>query len=205
MDELDPDSADDRALMFSIVIKCADINHPAKSTPIHTAWSDLVMKEFFAQGDREKELGLPVSMFMDRETTNVPKCQAGFINFMVAPLWKAWNSWSPVPEALDNLEENARFWAAIAEQEAKDVEAGRPPPRKTKYSVITQPDPSSLPALKGVPGSVKSAKTDDSGGDDVRSPPAVASMVVTAPSVANMRDVGADDEDSTSKKDGDDE
>jgi len=45
-----------------------------------------VMEEFFMQGDKEKELGLPTSPFMDREKTSVAQCQIGFINVLVKPL-----------------------------------------------------------------------------------------------------------------------
>lgn len=42
-----------------------------------------MLGEFWMQGDREKELGLPVTMLCDRRTTNVAKSQIGFIDFMV--------------------------------------------------------------------------------------------------------------------------
>lgn len=36
-----------------------------------------VLQEFFNQGDLEKKAGLPVSMLMDRNTTNIAKMQIG--------------------------------------------------------------------------------------------------------------------------------
>lgn len=33
------------------------------------------MEEFYLQGDKERELGMSISQFMDRANTNVPKCQ----------------------------------------------------------------------------------------------------------------------------------
>ena len=52
------------------------------------------MEEFFAQGDRERALGLPISPFMDRTkepvTTTITKCQVGFINVLVRPLLGEW-------------------------------------------------------------------------------------------------------------------
>ena len=44
------------------------------------------MQEFFAQGDKERELGIPVQMLNDREKVNIPNSQVGFIEFVVAPL-----------------------------------------------------------------------------------------------------------------------
>ncbi len=50
-------------------------------------WTELVMEEFFLQGDKEASLGMPVSPFYDREKTNVAQCQMGFINVLVKPLY----------------------------------------------------------------------------------------------------------------------
>ena len=43
-------------------------------------WTALVMTEFFAQGDKEASLSLNVSLFMNRNTTNIGTCQVGFID-----------------------------------------------------------------------------------------------------------------------------
>ena len=47
-----------------------------------------------AQGDREVDLSLPVSPFMDRTksplATTVVNCQIGFINVLVRPLLSEW-------------------------------------------------------------------------------------------------------------------
>merc|ERR1712039_770116 len=37
------------------------------------------------QGDCEKRLGMPVSPLCDRDTTNIPSSQLGFIEFIVEP------------------------------------------------------------------------------------------------------------------------
>merc|ERR1719231_1238735 len=52
------------------------------------------MIEFFRQGDREAELGIPVSPFMDRHkmplSATIVNCQIGFINVLVRPLLAEW-------------------------------------------------------------------------------------------------------------------
>lgn len=50
-------------------------------------WTILLFEEFFNQGDVEKEAGLPVSFLCDRETTQIPQSQPGFVNFILAPLF----------------------------------------------------------------------------------------------------------------------
>ena len=64
---------DERLAVFEVAIKCADIGHAAKAVELHEKWTLLVCEEFFQQGDTEKRLGLPVSMYCDRETTDIAK------------------------------------------------------------------------------------------------------------------------------------
>jgi hypothetical protein len=64
---------DERLAVFEVAIKCADIGHAAKAVELHEKWTLLVCEEFFQQGDTEKKLGLPVSMYCDRETTDIAK------------------------------------------------------------------------------------------------------------------------------------
>ena len=69
------------------VVHAADISNPAKPPQIQFEWTRRVMTEFFMQGDLEASLGLPVSAFMNRETTSVAQCQMGFIKVLVMPLY----------------------------------------------------------------------------------------------------------------------
>lgn len=64
---------DERIAVSEICIKAADIGHAAKMIDLHERWTLLVCEEFFQQGDMEKKLGLPVSMFCDRENTDIAK------------------------------------------------------------------------------------------------------------------------------------
>ncbi|XP_063712465.1 dual specificity calcium/calmodulin-dependent 3',5'-cyclic nucleotide phosphodiesterase 1A-like isoform X4 [Symsagittifera roscoffensis] len=70
---------------LGLVLHTADISHPAKEWDVHYKWTMLVIEEFFQQGDREAELGLPYSPLCDRHTLVIPDSQIGFINFIVAP------------------------------------------------------------------------------------------------------------------------
>jgi len=85
-------SIDQRMDYFRLVMKCADIGHAAKTTALHEQWTMLICEEFFRQGDLEKAAGLPVSMFCDRETTNIAKSQSGFLKNLVLPLFEALNT-----------------------------------------------------------------------------------------------------------------
>lgn len=78
-------SSIDKPKALSLVLHCADISHPAKDWDIHKRWTDLLLEEFFRQGDREQELGLPFSPLCDRKNTLVAESQIGFIDFIVEP------------------------------------------------------------------------------------------------------------------------
>lgn len=73
-----------------LMLKMADISHPTKPWLAHSQWTQRCMIEFYTQGDMEKRLGLPVSPLMDRESTNIPSAQIGFVKVLVAPLFNAW-------------------------------------------------------------------------------------------------------------------
>ncbi|KAI9003628.1 hypothetical protein BC832DRAFT_532098, partial [Gaertneriomyces semiglobifer] len=81
-----------RLMAGEIAIKCADLCNPTKTFVLSSKWTECVMQEFYLQGDKERELGLPVSQFMDRTNANVPKCQIGFIDILVAPLYDTWRA-----------------------------------------------------------------------------------------------------------------
>lgn len=79
----------DVLLVLQMILKCADVSNPAKPETIYQAWAKRVMDEFYLQGDHEKTQRLPVSPFMDREKPAYERCQHGFINFIVLPLFEA--------------------------------------------------------------------------------------------------------------------
>ncbi|XP_029445658.1 calcium/calmodulin-dependent 3',5'-cyclic nucleotide phosphodiesterase 1C isoform X2 [Rhinatrema bivittatum] len=75
----------DKPKALSLMLHTADISHPAKAWDLHHRWTMLLLEEFFRQGDKEAELGLPFSPLCDRKSTMVPQSQVGFIDFIVEP------------------------------------------------------------------------------------------------------------------------
>ncbi|KAI9224409.1 hypothetical protein BC828DRAFT_373575 [Blastocladiella britannica] len=103
----------DRQLIMEISIKCADVSNPTRPPELSKKWTELVMREFYQQGDIERSLGIPISRFMDREQPGVGKCQLGFIEFVVAPLYETWDSYmneEHVFPGLEHLQSNRDFW-----------------------------------------------------------------------------------------------
>ncbi|MCJ8745217.1 hypothetical protein PDJAM_G00127710 [Pangasius djambal] len=75
----------DKPKALSLVLHTADISHPAKNWDLHHRWTSSLLEEFFRQGDKEAELGLPFSPLCDRKSTMVAQSQIGFIDFIVIP------------------------------------------------------------------------------------------------------------------------
>lgn len=71
--------------MLCFFLHLADISNPAKPHPLFLQWADAVLAEFYAQGDKEASMGLPISPLCDRATTSKKMSQMGFIKFVVKP------------------------------------------------------------------------------------------------------------------------
>lgn len=75
---------------MNLGLHSADLSNPAKPRYIYCLWVERLMKEFYAQGDRERVLGLPISPMMDRHKPVVERSQVGFIDFVIKPLYVQW-------------------------------------------------------------------------------------------------------------------
>ena len=87
-DDFKVNNSDMKLELFRLIIKAADIGHAAKNIELHEKWCKRVVEEFYTQGDLEKQLGLSVSMYCDRDNTDIPKSQAGFIKNICLPLFE---------------------------------------------------------------------------------------------------------------------
>ena len=68
-------SENDRLLVLEMLLKLSDIGGPTRPKDLHLAWVHRLSEEFFAQGDDERTLGLPVSPYMDRARPQIAKLQ----------------------------------------------------------------------------------------------------------------------------------
>ncbi|DBA72363.1 TPA: putative 3',5'-cyclic phosphodiesterase pde-3 [Trebouxia sp. C0005] len=107
---------EDQTLIHQMVLKCADIGHLAADPKTHRRWAYQLEEEFFRQGDKEKELGLPVSPLMDRQQTGgMTRSQLGFFSIVGIPLFKAITElFKDAQPMMDGVLANYRMWEAAA-------------------------------------------------------------------------------------------
>ena len=128
----DPDRKDVR-LLLAMCLHSADVSNPAKPWSLSVEWSARVMEEFFLQGEKEAELGLPVSPFMDRKKTDIGQCQSGFISILIKPFFDEFTQFlgESNRHIFDNIESNIKTWQEQGEDALGDrlaiLKAGRPP------------------------------------------------------------------------------
>ena len=117
---LDTSSQEDRLLIMKIAIKVSDISSGARKNSFNKQWSERIIEEFFQQGDKERDIDIPVSPLCDRNVTNVAKAQVGFIDIVLTPLYKAWAEF--LPEArktcMPLVDKNRKYWADLLENTA---------------------------------------------------------------------------------------
>jgi len=115
--------ADAKMTMMNTVLHSADVSNPCRTWDVTQAWAWAVLNEYFAQGDQEKALGIPVQFLNDREKLNKPNSQIGFIEFMIAPYFAAQiRIWPGLYEFGDNLISNMFCWQAMWVKEVKPAE-----------------------------------------------------------------------------------
>jgi hypothetical protein len=112
-------------LWQQLIVHLCDVGNPMKPWELSVKWARCVQDEFFAQGDEEKRLELPVGMLNDRNKVNRSGAEHGFINFLVAPLTVAATQLFPLMQPLANqMVDNMQSWRD------KWVEDSKPPPEE---------------------------------------------------------------------------
>lgn len=65
--------------VLQTLVHSADLSNPTKELHLYKSWVEMVMKEFYLQGDRERELGLDLSPMCDRNNSSIEKSQVRFL------------------------------------------------------------------------------------------------------------------------------
>lgn len=103
---------EDIRLALAMAVKMADISNCGRPEEIYLRWSSKIADEFYLQGDRERNLGIPCSPFMDRMQPAMAKGQIAFMNYIVIPMFDCISELVPdMRFSVDQTEANKSYWA----------------------------------------------------------------------------------------------
>jgi hypothetical protein len=151
-------NADDKSLLMGTALHCADISNPTRPLMTCLVWTERVLTEFFAQGDKERELGIAVGPLNDRAGAQISKGQVGFIGVLVAPLFEEFARVLPnVSECVTNMHGTIEFWKSKEDVMDQELKAGTqkiPYPEEPKHGTVAQtkawPKPRTRVPLTGI-------------------------------------------------------
>jgi len=130
----------DVKLLLTSAIKFADIGHVWKPFHVHEKWTMMATNEFWALGDRERELSCGISPLCDRESdVNIAKSQEGFFKFVCNPFYELVEDLvdSHGGEPFETIRSNYRTWVPPAPPAATEA-AAAPGPEKLGGSFTTR-------------------------------------------------------------------
>lgn len=104
---------------MNLIIHSADISNPTKKFDVYYKWAELVVEEFYLQGDKEKELGLNCSC--DRNKISLYKSQLGFIDYIEIPFYGLFTKTFPQLNFLmENLNNNRERIKLLEDEDNKN-------------------------------------------------------------------------------------
>jgi len=123
---------EDKFFCLAFALKCADAGYSAKLVDLHVEWTERASEEFFLQGDLEREKGLEISSYCDRNNTDVAKSQVNFLTFICKPMFETWTDFLKADEITysckDQIDSNLEYWQnrakgrrSVTPEQAKSV------------------------------------------------------------------------------------
>jgi len=125
--DADFSAKDDVRLALQIAIKIADVSNPGRPPKLYLKWAERIRDEFYRQGDKERELNLLVSPFMDRLKPAFAKGQVAFINYIVAPMFESFATLLPNMRFTSKyVSKNKAYWSTHEEVDPNDIRDDAP-------------------------------------------------------------------------------
>ena len=112
---------DEQQNMYNYLIHTADLGHNASKYEISKQWIDLLLQEFFIQGDAERKKKLPISFLCDRYNIDIPQSQIGFLRGFILGTFDILVAMFPnLKYTLDNTNNNIKEWQKKSEEKKKN-------------------------------------------------------------------------------------
>ncbi|KAI9756849.1 MAG: hypothetical protein M4579_003685 [Chaenotheca gracillima] len=117
-----------RTLVCSLLIKCADISNVARHFEVAAKWATILTDEFARQASMEKDLEIPSALFappIRDSLVELGKSQIGFMNLFALPLFQGVTDLLPGMQfSVDQMHSNKATW-----QRKIELEHEKPIPR----------------------------------------------------------------------------
>lgn len=117
-----------RALICSLLIKCADISNVARRYDTALQWMNILCDEFSRQAAMEEEIGIPSSLISPpkKDFVSLAKAQLGFVKMFAVPLFGQVAAMLPQMQyTVLEIEKNTRHFEEALERIPNMVEERR--------------------------------------------------------------------------------
>ncbi|KAJ8652111.1 hypothetical protein O0I10_012262 [Lichtheimia ornata] len=121
----------ERLLICSALIKCADISNVTRPFLRAVKWAELLVQECVQQGDLERAMGMPSVPMNDRDKVILEDSQIGFIKFVALELFDSVRQVMPeMSFTVEYIRENLKRWEHRKQCTAEEQQR-QPPPTST--------------------------------------------------------------------------
>lgn len=115
-------SRDDIGVAIQIAIKIADTSNPVRPKKLYLKWAERIATEFYNQGDKERDLCLAISPFMDRDNPSLASLQVAFITYLVIPMIDSYCTFLPKMDFCRvYVKRNKQYWTNHVEVDPQDL------------------------------------------------------------------------------------
>lgn len=105
---------EEKFFCLAFALKCADAGFSAKELDLHVEWTERATEELFLQGDLEREKGMEISTFCDRNGADVSQSYSSILGVIYRPMYLAWSDFLHSDEinfrCRDQLLKNLDYW-----------------------------------------------------------------------------------------------
>jgi hypothetical protein len=113
--QVEEQTPEDQQLMMEAIVHAADLSNPLMEEKVSRKWSDACLVEFNTQAQQEQELGLPFDpKMLKNDIVSQANLNRGFIDYIVAPLWKTLAThFPPLEKPIEQMMANRAAWDQI--------------------------------------------------------------------------------------------
>lgn len=141
-----------RSILRCMLMTACDVAAITKPWPVQKTVADLVMNEFYQQGDIERnELNIePIDMMNRDKMSKLPEMQIGFIDTICAPIYVAFAKQFPreLGCLLEGCLANREIWSELAKKNTKTKESSLDQKQQEAANRLRQNEPNTTETVK---------------------------------------------------------